>query len=235
MAKDIQAADTVIVLSSIFRKYISEHYKKRNEDIIVLPHGTFESYRDVGHDRTEARGWYQDHLNSINFLFFGRIEYYKGIDLLIEAYSTLEKRYSDRVSLLIAGKGNFSPYRDAFNQLKNAKLLNYTIPDKDVMSLFCGQNIVTILPYRDATQSGVINLAAQSSSLIISTNVGGLPEQLDYGKAGILTEPTVQEILETMQDVVENKEKYTELVEYGKIKVKTLTWNKLAEKLLRRI
>lgn len=235
VAKDIQAADTVIVLSSIFRKYISEHYKKRNEDIIVLPHGTFESYRDVGHDRTEARGWYQDHLNSINFLFFGRIEYYKGIDLLIEAYSTLEKRYSDRVSLLIAGKGNFSPYRDAFNQLKNAKLLNYTIPDKDVMSLFCGQNIVTILPYRDATQSGVINLAAQSSSLIISTNVGGLPEQLDYGKAGILTEPTVQEILETMQDVVENKEKYTELVEYGKIKVKTLTWNKLAEKLLRRI
>lgn len=109
------------------------------------------------------------------------------------------------------------------------------IPDENVMSLFHGRNVITVLPYRDATQSGVINLAAQSSSLIISTNVGGLPEQLDYGKAGILTEPTIQGLLETMQDVVECKEEYTQLVEYGKTKVKNLTWKKLAEKLLHQI
>lgn len=235
VAKDIKAANKVVVLSSIFRKYVSERYKKRDEDIIVLPHGTFETYKDVGYNQTEASEWYQNHPDSINFLFFGRIEYYKGIDLLIEAYAALEKKYQNRVSLLIAGKGDFSSYRDAFNQLSNAKLLNYMIPDEEVMSLFRGKNVITVLPYRDATQSGVINLAAQSSSLIISTNVGGLSEQLDYGKAGILTEPTVQGLLETMQDVVENKEKYTELVEYGKIKVKKMTWNKLAEKLLRRI
>ena len=230
--RDIQAADKVIVLSSVFQKYISTHYEKRDEDVIVLPHGTFETYKAVGHNQTEASKWYQDHPNSINFLFFGRIEYYKGLDLLIEAYSTLEKKYSNRVSLLIAGKGDFSPYHDAFKQLRNAKLLNYMIPDEDVMSLFHGKNVITVLPYRDATQSGVINLAAQSSSLIISTNVGGLPEQLDYGKAGILTEPTVKGLLETMQ---EHEEKYTKLVEYGKSKVKKMTWNKLAEKLLRQV
>ena len=230
--RDIKSADKVIVLSSIFQKYISEHYKKPINDIIVLPHGTFDTYKDIGHNQTEASDWYHDQADKINFLFFGRIEYYKGIDLLIKAYSALEKKYLNRVSLLIAGKGDFSPYHDAFKQLRNAKLLNYMIPDEDVMSLFRGNNVITILPYRDATQSGVINLAAQSSSLIISTNVGGLPEQLDYGKAGLLTEPTVQGLFKTMQDVIENKERYDHIVEYGKSKVGGLTWKSLARELL---
>lgn len=235
VAKDIKVADKVVVLSSVFRKYISEQYKKRDEDILVLPHGTFETYKEVGHNQTEASEWYRDHPDSINFLFFGRIEYYKGLDLLIEAYAALEKRYSNHVSLLIAGKGDFSPYRDVFKQLKNAKLLNYMIPDEDVMSLFHGRNVITVLPYRDATQSGVINLAAQSSSLIISTNVGGLPEQLDYGKAGILAEPTVQGLLEVMNEVTENIKGYSHIVEYGKSKVEKLTWKNLSKELLRQI
>jgi glycosyltransferase involved in cell wall biosynthesis len=235
VAKDIKAADKVIVLSSIFRKYVSEYYKRRDENIIVLPHGTFETYKEVGNNQTEASEWYGEHPDSINFLFFGRIEYYKGLDLLIEAYSTLEKKYLNRVSLLIAGKGDFSSYRDAFNQLSNAKLLNYMIPDEDVMSLFHGKNVITVLPYRDATQSGVINLAAQSSSLIISTNVGGLPEQLDYGKAGILTDPTVRGLLEVMNEVTENIKGYSRIIEYGKSKVGNLTWKNLSKELLRQI
>lgn len=235
VVKDIKAADKVVILSSAFRKYVSEQYKKRDKDILVLPHGTFETYKEMGHNQTEASEWYRNHPDSINFLFFGRIEYYKGLDLLIEAYAALEKKYSKRVSLLIAGKGDFSPYRDAFKQLKNAKLLNYMIPDENVMSLFHGRNVITVLPYRDATQSGVINLAAQSSSLIISTNVGGLPEQLDYGKAGILAEPTAQGLLDAMNEVTENIKGYSHIVEYGKSKVGKLTWKNLSKELLHQI
>ena len=161
------------------------------------------------------RGGYQSaKSDNINFLFFGRIEYYKGIDLLLEAFSTIEKKYADCVSLLIAGKGDFSPYRESFSKLRNVKLLNYMIPDDEVISLFRGQHVVTVLPYRDATQSGVINLAAQSASLIIATNVGGLPEQLDEGKAGILVEPTVQGLATAMEDVIEHREKYEQMIEY---------------------
>lgn len=233
--RDIQAAHKVIVLSSIFRQYIADHYKKNNHDIIVLPHGTFETYTNIGHKQAIASEWYQSHLNNINFLFFGRIEYYKGIDLLLEAFSTIEKKYADCVSLLIAGKGDFSPYRESFSKLRNVKLLNYMIPDDEVISLFQGQHVVTVLPYRDATQSGVINLAAQSASLIIATNVGGLPEQLDEGKAGILVEPTVQGLATAMEDVIEHREKYGQMIEYGKAKVGKLTWKNLAGELLRQM
>lgn len=234
-AKDIQKAYKVIVLSSIFQQYIADHYRKALNDIIVLPHGTFETYTNTSHTPAGVNDWYQSHPNSINFLFFGRIEYYKGIDLLIEAFSTIEKKYTNRISLLIAGKGDFAPYQDAFQKLRNVKLLNYMIPDDEVISLFQGQHVVTVLPYRDATQSGVINLAAQSSSLIIATNVGGLPEQLDDGKAGILTEPTVQGLAAAMQDVIDHREKYSQMIEYGKAKVRKLTWKSLAAELLQQM
>lgn len=233
--KDILAANKVIVLSSIFQDYVIKRYHKNADDVLVLPHGTFETYDEQEQDHTEASKWYSGHKASTNFVFFGRIEEYKGIDLLLEAYKAIEDSYHDKVSLLIAGKGDFSPYQAAFDNLRNVKLMNYMIPDEEVMSFFRGNNVITVLPYKDATQSGVINLAAQSGSLVISTNVGGLPEQLDDGKAGILTEPTVQGLVDAMKKGIENKQDDQHRIAYAKAKVGTLTWKKLAEKLLHQI
>ena len=103
------------------------------------------------------------------------------------------------------------------------------------MSLFRGNHVVTVLPYKDATQSGVINLAAQAGSLIISTNVGGLPEQLDNGKAGILTDPTVKGLFIAMKKAIEDRSGNQQKILYAKAKVGSLSWKNLAQKLLRAI
>ena len=127
--QDISAASRVIVLSSIFREYTMTTYHKSPQDVLVLPHGTFESYQRQESFHTDATSWYDEHSACVNFVFFGRIEEYKGIDFLLEAYRSVEETYRDRVSLLIAGKGDFSPYKSSFDKLKNVKLMNYMIPD----------------------------------------------------------------------------------------------------------
>jgi len=49
-----------------------------------------------------------------------------------------------------------------------------------------------LLPYRFATQSGAVVLAQALGSVPIATAVGGLPEQIEDGKTGILLPPGAQ-------------------------------------------
>ncbi len=52
-----------------------------------------------------------------------------------------------------------------------------------------GATDATLLPYRMATQSGVVVLAHALGSVPVATRVGGLPEQVDDGVDGVLVAP----------------------------------------------
>ena len=48
---------------------------------------------------------------------------------------------------------------------------------------------VAALPYRSASQSGITQIAYNYDLPVIVTRVGGLPEIVDEGKSGYITEP----------------------------------------------
>jgi glycosyltransferase involved in cell wall biosynthesis len=48
---------------------------------------------------------------------------------------------------------------------------------------------VVVLPYVEATQSGVIPVAYSFGKPVVATTVGGLPAQVDDGKTGYLVPP----------------------------------------------
>ncbi len=52
-----------------------------------------------------------------------------------------------------------------------------------------GEAALVVLPYVSATQSGVIPIAAAFGRAVIATNVGGLAEQVDGGRLGVLIPP----------------------------------------------
>ena len=52
-----------------------------------------------------------------------------------------------------------------------------------------------MLPYLDATQSGIAQIAFGFEKPVIATNVGGLPEVVKDGETGVLCEPGDPEAL----------------------------------------
>lgn len=51
--------------------------------------------------------------------------------------------------------------------------------DEEVESIFSGENLVAVLPYLDATQSGVVLTAMDYGVPVIATDTGGLSEQIE--------------------------------------------------------
>ena len=139
-------------------------------------------------------------------LFFGLIRKYKGLDLLIEAFSLLKANPHHK--LLIAGEfyEDKQPYFDLISKYKLEEqiiLLNQFIPNDDVKYYFSAADIVA-LPYRSATQSGVTQVSFHFEVPTLVTNVGGLGEIIPHNVAGYVVEPNPQAIATSLEDYFEN-------------------------------
>ena len=134
-------------------------------------------------------------------LFFGFIREYKGLDLLIKAFAD-ERFRKLPVKLLIAGEFyvDGKPYLDMIDSLGlNEKIVLRTefIENSDIVNYFCASDIVA-QPYKDATQSGVTQIAYHFDKPMLTTNVGGLSEMVSDGKVGFVVAPEVNEISEAL-------------------------------------
>lgn len=148
------------------------------------------------------------------FLFFGLIRKYKGLDLLLEAFAQLAKKRND-VKLLVAGEfyEDDKPYLDIVSnhQLGDKVVIeNRYIPNEEVEKYFHACD-VNVLPYRSATQSGVLNVAYSFLKPAIVTNVGELGSLVERDRTGVVAdEPTVASILAGLEHFLELKDKGTD-------------------------
>ena len=125
-------------------------------------------------------------------LFFGLIREYKGLDILINAMEKIKTELED-YTLLIVGEcyENENKYTELIKKAgitDNVKCHYSFIPDNEVGKYFSAADVV-VLPYKTASQSGIVQIAYHFDTPVIVSNVGGLPEIVDEGKTGYCVEP----------------------------------------------
>ncbi len=142
-------------------------------------------------------------------MFFGNIETYKGLDVLIRAFALLPSDLKARTQLLVAG----SPNTDIAALQKLARDLGIDgrivwklgyVNEEQVPELFRSATIVA-LPYRAIDQSGVLMTAVAFGKAIVASRTGGFPEVIKNGVHGILVTPgDVQDLAKALQDLLAN-------------------------------
>jgi glycosyltransferase involved in cell wall biosynthesis len=115
-------------------------------------------------------------------LFFGRFLPYKGLDLLIEAMALLA-RDNFPATLRLVGQGPL----DLGDLPANVSLERGWIADDAVPALFAGCDLV-VLPYNEASQSGVLPIASHLALPALVTPVGGLLQQVEHGRLGYVAD-----------------------------------------------
>ena len=126
----------------------------------------------------------QEEVAGVRFLFFGRFLPYKGLDRLRDAFR-LVRTATNRATLHIAGSGSLDRYAPGLRGLPGVVVEERWIAEDEIPALMCEADVV-VLPYREASQSGVIPQAIALGKPVIVTPVGGLPEQIPPG-AGLIT------------------------------------------------
>lgn len=156
----------------------------------------------------------------IDVLFFGRVEYYKGIDVLIASAEKLRN-----YNFVIAGKGDLNQLYKIKKLPNNCQRLNRYIPDKELCTLINRSKIV-VLPYKDATGTQTIQTAFYYGCPVIATNVGCFPEYITDGEDGLIVPANNSEALkEAIDFVLKDEQMRHRLALNGKEKVKTIFSN----------
>lgn len=216
--------DEVVILSECFRDYVRIKYGLEDKQIHVVPHGIFDFYSKVDDGSS-----YQYPKDKISFLFFGRIDAYKGLDVLAEAYAMLKEERDD-IALTIVGSGDFEPYKKTYEKLKDVSIINEWIPDEKVASYFKDRRVILVAPYNDATQSGVIPIAMSRDIVVIASDAGGLTEQVRGGETGYVFPSGNAERLKNCMSKAADSDN-TGVIGNARKYIASLSWDKLSRDL----
>jgi glycosyltransferase involved in cell wall biosynthesis len=193
----------IVVHSQFTRQQIVEKNWAPAEKIHVIPHGVLDYYVSLdGPGATEP----VDASNQ-TVMFFGNIEAYKGLDVLIQAFALLPAQLLAGTKLLVAGSPNTdiaslkTLARDLGIEQRIIWKLGY-IREEEVPELFRSATVIA-LPYRAIDQSGVLMTALAFGKAIVASRTGGFPEVLKDGVHGLLVTPgDVPELAAALQDLL---------------------------------
>ncbi|WP_434655852.1 glycosyltransferase family 4 protein [Thermoanaerobacterium thermosaccharolyticum] len=222
----IKQADRVVILSNIFKEIVI-NLGINPDKIDVIPHGEFSYYaRKNSTNKKEFK-------NTI--LFFGRISKYKGIEVLLRAFKIIKTDIKD-AKLMIVGSGDMTEYKELIDGLKDIEVINRWVRDEEVGSFFLKADFL-VVPYIDASQSGVIPTAYSFSMPVVASRIGGIPEQVDDGKTGFLVEPGDEnELAEKCVELLNNPDLIIEMGENAyKKALNEMSWEHVSNLLMESI
>ncbi len=189
--------------------------KFNNNKIFHLPHPNFdvESINKLPHN------------NKPNILFIGRLKEYKGFNLLIDSIKDL-----DIEKLTIAGQG-----KTPLKSNGKIKIINGYIND-DKLEYLLDTHEILVLPYLEATQSGVLSLGFSKNMVMVVSDQPGLREQIS-DKSCLWIEPNSTALKNAIQKLIKNEELYINIKKNSKLEKTEFEkkWNDTFNRLIKLI
>jgi len=180
-------ADGFIVQSHVVEKDLLSLYPRA--EYRYVPHPVYDIFGE-----TLSREAARTLLNVDDakvILFFGYVRKYKGLDLLVQAMP--EILTSVKIKLMIVGEfyadeAGFRKMIEDRGVADQVLIHSGFVPDEQVNKYFSAADVV-VLPYKSATQSGIVQLSYHFNKPCIVTDVGGLAEVVVDGKTGYVVRP----------------------------------------------
>ncbi len=182
----VKQSGHVVVHGEKLKQMALDRYAKSPDRVHVLSHPAILRYAELA-CREKMKRRADD--GTLNVLLFGRIFAYKGLEHLIRAEALL-KDALPTLRFTIAGRGDDPwAFRPLMGRPERYDIRHGYIEDAEVAQLFLDTDIV-VLPYTEASQSGVLNLAAAFGKPVIVTDVGELRASVEPDGLGLVVPPS---------------------------------------------
>jgi glycosyltransferase involved in cell wall biosynthesis len=225
-----QKTDIPIVLSG----QTSEEFRslKSGRELVKLFHPVYtQDFPELS--STEIRTQFGVRSDETMLLFFGLIRPYKGLDVLIKALNTLDMN-ALKLRLFVVGEFYMDkrPILEQIN-VQNKSFIHIRdefVSDKEAAEYMLASDVM-VLPYKTASQSGIISNALNFHLPVICSNHIGLAEQVLDGKNGLHIQPDSTDSLREAIVQVLDKKRRSDL-RNGAAELKTVySWERFAQTL----
>lgn len=231
-------ADYIIVGNNREHQKLADNFTYNLEKTSVIRHGIYNLFDNNLYDKRIARYLLNIPQDKTILLFFGFLKEFKGFEYLIEATKILRKEGENVVVYVASG------LKYASKELVNSSLskihqlglnedfilnLNY-LDTHDIEAVFKASD-VSVLPYTNASQSGVLMLSIGFKKPVVISEVFSEREWIDK-KAGLVAKnKDPKDLAKKIKLLISDKKKMEEYGQYGyAYGMKHLNWEDIARK-----
>ena len=188
----MRRADAVVALSEYVAARLSKQRIVAADRQIVVSHPPFV----FGPMPPPPRA----HGGALRLLFFGRLRRYKGLNLLASAVHQLSARRD--WELRVVGSGPETSELATLRRLPGVLVENRWVPEAQISALFAWADVL-VMPYTEASQSGIAPAAIAAGRLVVCTRVGGLVEQLKNEDLAVLCDPDATSLAAVLRGLLD--------------------------------
>jgi len=227
-------ANKFIVHNNRNKDSLIDFYNIDENKISVITHGVFDLIKKRDLTQSEAKKHLKLPIDKKILLFFGYIRRYKGIDVLINAFTNLLTEMDD-IFLLIVGQPigeNWEKYEKLIkeNNIKDVVRVDLGFAPEDEIEYYFSAADIVVLPYTYLdTHGGVGALALTFKKPLVVSDVGGLPEYVDDEKA-IVKPNDVEDLSHKLKNILQDDKLITKLSKDSANRARNLTWDDIAKK-----
>jgi glycosyltransferase involved in cell wall biosynthesis len=185
-------ANIVVALSTHVAALLREQRLVTGDKLLVVPHPPFAFGPKPPPPLV--------HAGAARLLCFGRLLPYKGLDLLASTMRQLRTRREWQ--LRVVGSGPGSAALASLRALPGVTVENRWVPEDEMAALIAWADVL-VLPYKEASQSGIAPAAIAAGRFVVSTRVGGLVEQLGNEELATLCEPNAVSLAAALRNLLD--------------------------------
>lgn len=212
-------ASKIVVHGQYCRDKFLASNKKLPSDIVLSTHGVLLSPEEQRcHEERE-----------LNLIFFGRMEIYKGLEVLCSAAESLHAE-GVTFKLVVAGRGpELDRLQDRLAALPEVTVINGFVSPLSLIQLI-QDSCCVVLPYLSASQSGVVAAAFANRRYVIASRAGGLEDVVEHETNGLLIPPgDVNALCDAIKLLTSCKQMRRKLEEGAEITARhDMNWERIA-------
>jgi len=214
----------------------SETLRRFSSKVTVITNGV-DSKRfspEVSGEKIRAR--YNLSQNKIA-LFVGALttfHAYKGVDVLIKAFSLVSKQSNDARLLIVGGGNQLNYYKQLTVELGISDLVIFAgyVKDEELPEYYAASDLA-VLPSKDSSEGfGLVLIEAMAcGKAVIGSQTGGIIDVITDGGNGLLVKPgDAEDLSSAMISMFRNDEKRLTMGTAGREFAKLHDWSGVAEK-----
>jgi glycosyltransferase involved in cell wall biosynthesis len=225
LTKLLAEMDAVVVHSEHGAGRLRDDFGVPADRVRVIPHGAFD-YLTRQEDEVPLPPELQEVQGPV-ILAFGLIRPYKGTDVLLDAFSRVE-----RGELWIVGMPRMP--MDALRALADrapgrVRFIDRFISDAEIPAFMRRADLV-VLPYRNIEQSGVLYTALAFGRPLVLSSVGGFTEIGERGAARLVPPEDPDTLAEAITELIADRDTAAALAAGAEREASTISnWDRIAE------
>lgn len=205
--KILDKSSKIHLITEEERNHFLSFYPEFQNKTVVIPNGLNLSGYEIKIKKTSFSDKYTMLKEKKIVLYLSRLNWTKGIDILIKGFSMAHKERKD-IMLVMAGKDDGDGYEKKVRKwveeegIKEVVLFTGMLTGKDKLMALYGSNIFILPSYSENFGMAIIEAMACGLPVVVSNKVG-IVREIKQWQSGIIIEPTVDGVYQGLKACLE--------------------------------